>query len=477
MEMSLGSMFFYGGIAGLAVTVLSAIIAGITLGSGKRALRRKLYDEYGKSSPLQQLPSNVNINESKPKTRTRNLKKLAAGAMTTVLTLSIAVVVILSINNRPATADEMLSLGERYLLELQFEQALVMFLGVIEIDPMNARAYLGAAEAFIGLGQMEAAINILRLGYERTGDEAIRLWLMELEPQDAMQRLIDERQRLIEELMPVIDALDNLFVVDNVWLGISDIGEAIAAFRDHPYTTFYQDDRDIGFSFIHGWYEDKSFAFFTNWNPNKVDSISIHHDSSFLISNSLRMGDSGLDVLRLFGLLDDKFPLVLTEPFSFHVNTPGGRTFQFGSDRPGYLTDFRISYWADGNYFFANVSNGYLIHVWMRVDSFNNEHDSTSETHNQENVYERSTGETEPIFEAEQNQVVVPDLLGMNELEAREALDDLGLILLVSTFRDATGGLCDPFCQGCDLVFDQTPQAGTLLIFPESSRAVRAYIC
>ena len=181
MEMTLGSMFFYGGIAGLAVTVLTAIIAGITLGSGKRSLKRKLYEEYGMNSSIQQPPSNVNINKSYPAKRTRNLKKLVSGIVTSVLTLSIAVVVISNINSRPATADEMLSLGERYLLELQFEQALVQFLAVIEIEPMNVRAYLGAAEAFIGLGQQEDAINILRLGYERTGSELIRQKLEELE--------------------------------------------------------------------------------------------------------------------------------------------------------------------------------------------------------------------------------------------------------------------------------------------------------
>ena len=47
MEMTLGSMFFYGGLAGLAITILTSIIAGIALGSGRRRLRKKLDDEYG----------------------------------------------------------------------------------------------------------------------------------------------------------------------------------------------------------------------------------------------------------------------------------------------------------------------------------------------------------------------------------------------------------------------------------------------
>ena len=50
MEMTLGSMFFYGGIIGLAITILSAIIAGIVLGSGRRKMRKRMNDEYGANS-------------------------------------------------------------------------------------------------------------------------------------------------------------------------------------------------------------------------------------------------------------------------------------------------------------------------------------------------------------------------------------------------------------------------------------------
>ena len=110
-----------------------------------------------------------------------NKKKMAAGIAAAVAALAIAVVLIFAMYNRPMTAADMLSLGERYLLEMQFEQALVQFLAVIEIEPNNVRAYLGAAEAFFGLGQIENAANILRQGLGQTGSEQIRLKLAELE--------------------------------------------------------------------------------------------------------------------------------------------------------------------------------------------------------------------------------------------------------------------------------------------------------
>ena len=105
--------------------------------------------------------------------------KLAAGIFASLGTLLIIIGLILTMSSQPATAEDMLSLGERYLLEMQFEQALVQFLGVIEIEPINVRAYLGAAEAFVGLGQRDSAANILRQGLEQTGDEDIAwAWVM-----------------------------------------------------------------------------------------------------------------------------------------------------------------------------------------------------------------------------------------------------------------------------------------------------------
>ena len=419
--------------------------------------------------------------------------KLFAGIFATIGTLAIVIGIMLTLNSQPATADDMLSLGERYLLEMQFEQALVQFLGVIEIEPMNVRAYLGAAEAFIGLGQQEAAINILRLGYERTRDEAIRQMLMELEQPDPLQRLIDE-------LIPIIDALDIPFVVDNIWLGISDIGEVVAAYSDHPLTTYYWDYRhaggNAGVSAFHEstyphsregpWVDTVVFFINSYGNQDVVYSVLIR-DPSFLISASLRIGDIGTNVLRLFGLLEIEFPMNFDEPFRFFIHTPGGRGFGFESFSPGHLTDFIIWYWADGITFNAYVSNGYLTTVSMKVeaipsfflnpmeDLFDSEDDSSAESHSQENNYESTAGETEPAFGAEQNSVVVPNLLGLSEVEARKVLDEIGLILLVTIPRVMAG--CPANCLGFEIVFDQTPTGGTQLVFPSSNRSVRVYIC
>jgi len=122
---------------------------------------------------------------------------------------------------------ELLSLGEKYLLELDYEQAIVYFTRVIEIDPRNVRAFIGrgdtyvrwneqftlaqadyemaleidemSVDAFLGLadifirqGDWVRAEEILRLGLERTSDNRIREKLDEF----ASQSVTDSEGRV-----------------------------------------------------------------------------------------------------------------------------------------------------------------------------------------------------------------------------------------------------------------------------------------
>jgi tetratricopeptide (TPR) repeat protein len=70
----------------------------------------------------------------------------------------------------PLTAAELLDLGEKFLLELDYEQAIVYFTTLIEIEPKNARAYIGAAEAYAAIGRTDEAIAILEEGLAQLPD-------------------------------------------------------------------------------------------------------------------------------------------------------------------------------------------------------------------------------------------------------------------------------------------------------------------
>lgn len=66
--------------------------------------------------------------------------------------------------------ENMLELGQRYLDELDYEQAVVCFEAYLEIDPQSVEAYLGLAEAYEGLENYEKALAVLAEGYMVTGD-------------------------------------------------------------------------------------------------------------------------------------------------------------------------------------------------------------------------------------------------------------------------------------------------------------------
>lgn len=70
------------------------------------------------------------------------------------------------------SVPELLNLGEKYLLELDYEQSLVQFLQVMEIEPMNPRGYTGSAEAYIGLDNIEEALATITQGLEWLPEDA-----------------------------------------------------------------------------------------------------------------------------------------------------------------------------------------------------------------------------------------------------------------------------------------------------------------
>ena len=69
--------------------------------------------------------------------------------------------------SEPLTAAELLDLGERYLLDLDYEQALVQFMQVIEIEPKNPHGYTGAAKALVGLDRHKEAVSVLQSGIKQ----------------------------------------------------------------------------------------------------------------------------------------------------------------------------------------------------------------------------------------------------------------------------------------------------------------------
>lgn len=94
------------------------------------------------------------------------------------------------------SAQEHIDLGRIYLTELSYEKAVLEFTEAIEIEPLNADAYLGLAEVYVGMGDTEKAAEVLEEGYGKTGDERLGDMLEELLPP------------VVEEITSVITAAE-----------------------------------------------------------------------------------------------------------------------------------------------------------------------------------------------------------------------------------------------------------------------------
>lgn len=92
----------------------------------------------------------------------------------------IALIVGISTYDSPANRlSRQLDLGNRYLEEQNYVQAIVEFDKAIAIDPMNVDAYLGKAQAYEGMGDVDMANQMLEEGYEKTEARDLRSRLVE----------------------------------------------------------------------------------------------------------------------------------------------------------------------------------------------------------------------------------------------------------------------------------------------------------
>ena len=140
-------------------------------------------------------------NDIKVKSKNKLNRKLLIGAAAVI---AVALIVVLAtVVSKSASAkrlEEQLSLGDKYLSELDYEQAIASYLAAIEIDPKNVDAYLGLADAYIALGEYDEAIEVL---------------------EDALEELSGSEKRAVKDKLKEIKELQELEEIE----GLEGIGE------------------------------------------------------------------------------------------------------------------------------------------------------------------------------------------------------------------------------------------------------------
>jgi len=85
--------------------------------------------------------------------------------MKQITTIILCIILLLSViascwaPKRPLTVGELLDLGDKYLLELNYEQAIMYYTRVIEVEPNNVRACVGRGDAYAALQRYDEAIS------------------------------------------------------------------------------------------------------------------------------------------------------------------------------------------------------------------------------------------------------------------------------------------------------------------------------
>ena len=110
-----------------------------------------------------------------------NQKKKTVIAVAAVIVISAIVFVLIAGGNSSAKRiAELLDLGNKYLTEQDYEEAVAAFQEAIEIEPKCEEAYLGLADVYIAMDDYESAIDILQQGIEQTGSEELAAYLEEI---------------------------------------------------------------------------------------------------------------------------------------------------------------------------------------------------------------------------------------------------------------------------------------------------------
>ena len=96
-----------------------------------------------------------------PVRKKKNLRGVYLISAIAGLFIIVAAILLISYKSPARSLQRQLDLGYRYLSEMDYEHAIAAFEAAIEIDPRNADAYLGLAEAYFESDRTESAIRTL----------------------------------------------------------------------------------------------------------------------------------------------------------------------------------------------------------------------------------------------------------------------------------------------------------------------------
>ena len=146
-------------------------------------------------------------------TEKRKLLQLVAAVL-------LAVMLLTACASGASKAADKIELGQKYLTELNYTEAVASFTEAIRLDPDNIQAYMGRAEAYLALGEYEKALEDYRFVSQKTEEMPYTRAISYMGQAEVYEK-IDKQDR----------ALAN-YGLAKVLLTASDVGKAESVSED-----------------------------------------------------------------------------------------------------------------------------------------------------------------------------------------------------------------------------------------------------
>lgn len=146
-------------------------------------------------------------------TEKRKLLQLVAAVL-------LAVMLLTACASGASKAADKIELGQKYLTELNYTEAVASFTEAIRLDPDNIQAYMGRAEAYLALGEYEKALEDYRFVSQKTEEMPYTRAISYMGQAEVYEK-IDKQDRALTD-----------YGLAKVLLTASDVGKAESVSED-----------------------------------------------------------------------------------------------------------------------------------------------------------------------------------------------------------------------------------------------------
>lgn len=146
-------------------------------------------------------------------TEKRKLLQLVAAVL-------LAVMLLTACASGTSKAADKIELGQKYLTELNYTEAVASFTEAIRLDPDNIQAYMGRAEAYLALGEYEKALEDYRFVSQKTEEMPYTRAISYMGQAEVYEK-IDKQDRALAD-----------YGLAKVLLTASDVGKAESVSED-----------------------------------------------------------------------------------------------------------------------------------------------------------------------------------------------------------------------------------------------------